>query len=121
MKFSYAWFFTLLLLFYSTTFNGQNHTKNHPEESEIDYTTQPFSIFPNPAKTDVTIISYHFSRMNTQLFIYNTSGKKIIAINELSFNDDHETLVNLDARNSGLYFIQLRSGNYSATKKLMKI
>ena len=121
MKTRYIFFPVLILVFCSFNVPIPELKENVPVFQDGDFASHPFSISPNPVKSELKIISQHFSQMDTQLLIYNTSGQRIMNIMELLFNEDNEASISMDYLSSGLYFIQLRSGNYSATKKVIKI
>jgi hypothetical protein len=86
---------------------GQN--SNTGVDDLLGYESNLVSIYPNPFNswTTMTISSKYVS--NTTLLIYNTSGNVVKIINNISTNQ-----IIIDRRNlsSGLYFYQLKQGNY---------
>lgn len=115
-----------LLVFMMYLFSSQTPeytSKSDVQDSSIleDPALKPFALFPNPAEQAVKIKSPYFSKTGAKLFIYNASGEKVLGITKLEFDTNHETNIDIAGIDSGLYFVQLRYGNYSATKKLIKL
>jgi len=81
---------------------------------------KPFELYPNPVINQFTLKSSYFSDAQLELFIFDVSGKLVVKIDKLFLDDDQSCRVDISQLSSGLYFIQLRSGNYSATKKIYK-
>lgn len=82
--------------------------------------SQPFEAFPNPVDHTLTLQSSSFKNMEVELIIYDVSGKLVLSQQALIFDEDFKILLNLSELASGLYFVQIRKDNYSATKKIMK-
>ena len=69
------------------------------------------SVYPNPARTNVTIKSNNTS----ELIIYNAVGKEIISIK----NPSHSEEVDLSHLTAGIYFVQVKNEQQLITKKLV--
>ncbi|HMT30418.1 MAG TPA: T9SS type A sorting domain-containing protein, partial [Bacteroidia bacterium] len=76
-----------------------------------------FNIFPNPAKSEVTV---QLSKQckNGMISIYDLSGQLIK--NDKILNSKFTTL-DIENLNPGIYFIKIMDENYSAVKKLIKL
>lgn len=81
-----------------------------------DFEGVEVNVFPNPA-TDKVTITLSQDLLNTiKVSLIDIQGKTI-NIPKKEFNNTFE--LNLESLNSGLYFIQLRSGNNIITEKLV--
>ncbi len=81
------------------------------------------SVYPNPFNPVTTI---RFSTIETNLkvtlWIFNATGQRIeTLINEKIEVGDHEIRWNASERSSGVYFIQLKSGNFVQSQKVVLI
>jgi hypothetical protein len=76
--------------------------------------TEDLMIFPNPATTYFTVNDMLHQRYKVN--IYDITGKKVIST-EL-FGD--ETSVDVSSIHSGIYFVELISGETKVVKKLIK-
>jgi len=101
----------------STIFNSDPG----PEGDQVIPHTKPFEIFPNPAKQFFSLKSEYFSQVPTELSVFDVSGRMVIQLNALVFDEENISRIDISFLSSGLYFIKLRAGNYSATKKVFKI
>ena len=82
--------------------------------------TELFQNYPNPFNP-TTIITYRLSISGlVTLKIYDILGREIITLVN-KFQNAGEHSIDFNARNlsSGVYFYQLRSGSFTATKKLL--
>ena len=79
-----------------------------------DYNTLEFAIYPNPTTDFLQITSDTFEK-NTHLNISNNQGQLI-----LKQNLDSNTRVDVSGLSSGVYFVQLISGNKLGTAKFIK-
>lgn len=73
-----------------------------------------FSIYPNPTNDFLNIVS--LDNKNFSLNIYNTLGEKIFS----SPNNIYNLQLNLNDYPTGIYFIQIQTGNSILTKKIIK-
>ena len=114
----------LLLLFPLLIFSSVSQTPHvepiDPGDQPYHY-TKPFEVFPNPAEKYFSLKSEYFSGVPTELSVFDVSGKVVIQLDSLVFDQENISRVDISFLSSGLYFIKLRTGNYSATKKIFKI
>jgi hypothetical protein len=84
--------------------------------SEIEH-AQPLisSIYPNPSSNFITVSSTAFIE-NTQLSIFNISGKKVM---ERQLNGN-ETQINISALPRGVYFVRLQNEKMVEVGKMVK-
>ncbi len=115
----------LLLLFPLLIFSSVSQTPHIAEPrnqgDQPYHYTKPFEVFPNPAEKYFQLKSEYFSGVPTELSVFDVSGKVVIQLDSLTFNEENISHVDVSFLSSGLYFIKLRTGNYSATKKIFKI
>jgi len=123
MKYTFLLYPVLVFLFYSFSFESAELSTEASNlyENQDDQLDKPFALYPNPAGSKVTVKSNYFNEVRPDMIIYNASGSKIMGFTSLKFDEEDEFIINLNEVASGLYFVQLRSGNYSATKKLIKV
>ncbi|MBK7631420.1 MAG: endonuclease [Ignavibacteriales bacterium] len=76
--------------------------------------------YPNPFNPS-TIIGYQLpSNDNVSLIIYDVLGNEVATpVNEYKTAGNYEINFNASSLSSGIYFYQLRLGNYLETKKMM--
>ena len=75
-----------------------------------------FKLYPNPAKDMVTVTLSQNILNTTDISLIDIQGKTI-NIPKKEFNSTVE--LDVSSLNSGMYFIQLRSGNNIITEKLV--
>tara|TARA_R110002033_G_scaffold167219_1_gene206254 strand:- start:2035 stop:4542 length:2508 start_codon:yes stop_codon:yes gene_type:complete len=80
------------------------------------YDVASFTIFPNPAKEEVTIQLANSNFGTGKVNIYNIQGKVILKDIDINENTSVLDISNLE---SGLYFVELTSGNSSIVQKLI--
>ena len=80
------------------------------------------AIYPNPASGIVTIDFTLAQQSVVTLEVFDLMGKHITTIAQDVFGDD-DNEVNWDAGtvNPGIYFLQMRTDNFSATKRMSVI
>jgi len=80
------------------------------------------NIYPNPFNPVTNIIYGLPEHVNVQIIIYDLSGKRVVTlINEFQTSGYHSVSWNADNHPSGLYFVNMKSGNYVKTQKLMLV
>ncbi|MDG4716216.1 FG-GAP-like repeat-containing protein [Winogradskyella marincola] len=83
-----------------------------------NFETNTFSIFPNPSNDGIIDLKFSdetlYSEKN-QINVYSTTGQKVYSTS-ISTNTSQ---INLSELNSGIYIIEITSGNNSFTKKLV--
>jgi len=105
-------------------------SSNSSVDSSQDHIISNFHLFqnyPNPFNSS-TIISYEIvEEANATLKIYDILGREVRKLVNSSQKPGHYK-INWDGRNnqgkevaSGIYFYELKAGNYKATRKLVLI
>lgn len=81
--------------------------------SVVDFEISEFNVFPNPTKTNWSVIS---NAIINNVIVYDVLGKQVISLSP------NETEVEIDAStlNSGLYFAKITGNKGSKTIKLIK-
>lgn len=82
--------------------------------NNTDFEDLNFEIYPNPSDELVNISIKGFDQ-NTTMTVFDISGKKVFS----SILENERTTVNLGDLNTGIYIIQLVSGNKSIHNKLI--
>ncbi len=77
-----------------------------------------FSFYPNPSvDKNITIVN---NTGNTGTFsIYSLTGAKVFETEVTNNSDYYTKAVNLSSLTSGIYIVQMQSGNYTQSKKLV--
>ena len=76
--------------------------------------------YPNPFNLSTTIRWQQLETGFVTLKIYDVLGKEIITqVNKELSAGKHETVFNASKLSSGIYFYQLKAGNYLETKKML--
>lgn len=81
-----------------------------------DYNSNSFTIFPNPAKDEVTIQLANSNFESGKVNIYDIQGKVILKDIKLQEQSSNLDISNLE---NGLYFVELILGNSSTIQKLI--
>lgn len=75
-----------------------------------------FSVYPNPAEQQITVVLDQMFISNCEAVIYDIMGRKVA---EYNLKDNHNVL-NISNLNSGMYLLQVKSENQTAIKKIIK-
>lgn len=111
MKQIYILSFLLVgLLFFTTPVIGQESSEKKSPEKELSI--EGLSIYPNPASGDKIYISTKFDRTK-KVEVYNVLGKPILSA-DLNGNE-----LNISSLDPGIYFLKIREGDKSSTRKLV--
>jgi len=97
--------------------NGRNNTELEGNNTSL------FNIFPNPAKSMVTI-DYQLSKEeNVNIELYNVSGKlqQIISSNEVKSVGRYNTAIDITKLKAGVYLVKAQIGNEKFIEKLIKL
>ena len=81
-----------------------------------DFDQLQFSVYPNPADQQITVVLDNLDNQNTVAVMYDMTGRKVA---EFSLNDNYNTL-NISDLNSGMYLLQLKTESQTAIKKIIK-
>jgi len=74
-------------------------------------------IFPNPAKTEVTIAKSSDISLESAT-VFDITGRVIMTVNLKAMNQ--EKTIDISKFQSGIYLIKLESANATLTKQLLK-
>ncbi len=92
-----------------------NVSVSHSTVGLADFNTLKFEIYPNPTVDFIQIYASDTYEKNAHLSISNTQGQLI-----LKQSLDSNTRVDVSELSSGVYFVQLVSGNKLGTAKFIK-
>lgn len=81
-----------------------------------NFITSNFSIYPNPATTEININFKDYFLKNIRVSIYNLQGQ--LVLNELTL-DSKVTSISTFHLKSGIYFLNFKNENSNFTKKLI--
>ena len=70
-----------------------------------------FNVYPNPAKNVINISS--ISNEALEISVYDLLGKQVIPVQTI------QSQLNISSLNSGMYFVNMKQGTNTATKKLL--
>ena len=79
------------------------------------------NIFPNPFKNHINVRINNIISDDVMVYIYNTNGELSQSMKINKEKSPIEYSVSLDDLCSGLYFVEIRLGDYRAIKKINKI
>ena len=85
--------------------------------NELFLDNNAFVLYPNPAKSSVSLMLNRTSLSDINYLIYDISGKKIME-GTLDKNQTN-TSINLGVLNPGLYLVQLTTNQWQSTQRLM--
>ena len=100
----------------------KNYQYSQETLSNEDFVVSPnsFKIFPNPTEGVFKVSFDSQSAMPYNYNVYDVSGKKILQKNLGVLNGLHTESISLENVPSGVYFVELKSGDVSSTKQLIK-
>jgi agmatine deiminase len=75
-------------------------------------------VFPNPAVDYLYVQLYHLENPQAEVKIFDLLGKELMNINETHL-DEHMLKIDISDLTSGTYFINITSGKYSLTRKII--
>lgn len=84
--------------------------------STVETSSSVFKIYPNPAKNYVTVDGLQ-SASNASYELYDITGKQVYAKTNLSITNNQ---INVNSLKSGIYFLNLYSGNNRYIHKVIK-
>lgn len=89
--------------------------------NEMSHTKAPFSIYPNPSNNNFILnyVSAHDEKIN--LRILNTAGTLVKEINCFTKKGTNKIDLNMNAVNSGIYFIKISNNDKTVIQKLIKL
>lgn len=81
--------------------------------SATKFSQNELVMYPNPADESTTVLSEEIIR---SIIVYDVQGKVIVESQPM----EHQTVISLDAINSGVYIIQIQNETSTTTRKLIK-
>lgn len=84
-----------------------------------DITATEIALFPNPANDQVMIQMAAPTAFPMDIVISNSLGQTVESFNEEIFNGTAQAQLNVSSLRSGLYFVSIRLGENTITKKLL--
>lgn len=98
---------------------GDNTYKGSVGIEEQNISASMFSIYPNPAKHELTFLIANQTNKNIQCIVADVLGK-IVYAETLNINDAfYKRTINTSLLNNGCYFITLKGNNIYETKKVI--
>ncbi|MDD5528581.1 MAG: S8 family peptidase [bacterium] len=123
--------------YYDTLFVASNDPDNNPylvpvvlkvgdvgteEITDFGLRNAELSIFPNPATKALSIKFAVPASQNVSLKIYNTAGRLVKTVfDEVKTAGTYNPIINMTGMNSGIYFVLLKTGNHTISKKVTLI
>ena len=77
------------------------------------------SLYPNPATDELFVNINNINADTFELRITNSLGQILYITNEISFNGSANTAINVSNYTTGLYFVTIKVGQVSLTKKMV--
>ncbi|RED43881.1 putative secreted protein (Por secretion system target) [Winogradskyella eximia] len=97
----------------ASTFGGLNYNPTDDALSTDDFLTSNFRIYPNPAKTIITIESLDNTQIDS-IELFSVLGRNVLTT-KILIND----AVDVSELTSGIYLLKVNSGNNSVTKRVV--
>ncbi|MFA5033095.1 MAG: S8/S53 family peptidase [bacterium] len=123
--------------YYDTLFVTSNDPDNNPylvpvilkvgevgteENADFGLRSPNLGIFPNPATKVLSVKFTIPASQNVSLKIYNTAGRLVKTIfDEVKTAGSYNPTINMTEMNSGIYFVLLKTGNNTISKKVTLI
>ncbi len=82
-------------------------------ETIIDF--EDVKIYPNPANDKIQLSGFHLNNTFIEIKIFDVLGNEILKTKQSNIES-----IDISTFNEGLYFVVIKSGNSSITKKLIK-
>ena len=76
-------------------------------------------MYPNPAKNEVFINFKNVLLDDVSVTLYNSLGQRLHYISEAEMTGKTQTVLNVSGYASGIYFVKIKAGNNTTTKKLV--
>ena len=94
---------------------GLEDQSSHPADLSVS------ALYPNPSPGPVRFSYFLPDPADIQIFVYDMVGRRVMQIEEHQAAGMHEHLLDFNPFASGLYTIQLRVGEYSMVRQVLKI
>ncbi len=83
-----------------------------------DFSERSLTVYPNPASREINVI--HDFSGNTEITIYNIAGQPVLKTQKSEGTGLNKNILNISALPTGVYSLQVRSGNDVKTIKFLK-
>ncbi len=113
--------YTLRVSLSSSGWRTDGSTDGEVTETEIPvlYQGAEFGMFPNPATSQLTVEVPMEAENDVQVSIFDVSGRAAMQQHRTLGKGDNRMLFNVQSLPSGVYFVQVRNGEQSSTRKLV--
>ena len=100
--------------YYRTTMQEIVEQLNVKSPISLDEQNIKMQIYPNPAKESITLLTNKY--VNGFIILFDVTGKKLIT------QEFNSVLTSIDLRpySSGIYFVELKTGQYILRQKFIK-
>jgi len=78
-----------------------------------------FEVFPNPAQNSVTVKYSLTGKANVSMTIYDVTGRKLIEYRSEQLKGLHQTEINIQNLEKGIYLLRLAIGSQTAVKRFV--
>ena len=105
----------------ATAFRTDGSTDGPVEEIslEVEFANAGFGLYPNPANELVIVEVPMESDGNVSVSIIDPSGKVALAQQQMLTKGDNQFTFELNTLPNGVYFVQVRNGEFASTRKLV--
>jgi hypothetical protein len=113
--------YTLTITRSSTAFRTDGSTDETVEEVELPvvFEAAAFGLFPNPAQDEVTVEIPLENEAQVQVALVDVAGKVVAAQSQQLGKAANRVRFDTSMLSNGVYFVQVRNGEQSATRKLV--
>jgi len=113
--------YTLRVSISSSAFRTDGSTDGEVEELEIPvvFENVAFGMFPNPASNQITVEVPMDTEADVQVTIFDPSGKSALQQHRVLGKGDNQMNFDVSRLPNGIYFVEVRNGNSSNTRKLV--
>lgn len=114
--------YTLLASLSSSNFRSDGSTDGQVEQIEIPvmFENAGFGLFPNPASQQVTVEVPMETEADVTVSIMDPAGKVAAQQHRTLGKGDNQMLFDVSSMPNGIYFVQVRNGDTTLTRKLVK-
>ena len=92
------------------------------EDNNLPHTLSLSPVYPNPFNSFASIWYSTSGKNSSTLQVYDITGKLVeTLVNGVTKTGEHEVVWNASNYSSGVYFVQLQSGKYVETQKIILI
>jgi len=113
--------YSLVASLSSSNWRADGSTDGQVEEIElaVQFENAGFGLFPNPTSKQVTVEVPMETEADVQITIFDPSGKAAVQQHRTLGKGDNQMIFDVSALPTGVYFVQVRNGEMSHTRKLV--